>query len=190
MDTEITESDNRQLGLILRESHLYRDNDISKLIIKVKDEIDYEMNGSAGLTTVSLGRNDVFLNFLKKKEFAVINGNKFELTDKGRILKAKGDYKKYTEFIISEVHKEEERKKESDRRDRKLEWIALSQARINLAIAIAAGVASLYYVWQFVKEYWGDYDFSACQSLWVLVGIVVGILSTITWQELTKDKKT
>ena len=105
-----------------------------------------------------------------------------QLTDAGRELKALGSIDLYNDHLYQKsqdkFNLENDRKRDFQRNE--------YQFVVNVCIAIATGVAALYYIWQFLKEYWSDYEFSTPRFCLFLLGIFTGILVLWIAQKIYK----
>lgn len=99
------------------------------------------------------------------------------LLDKGRKLKDCGSVEEFNRVSLAE-----------ERRLYRLDQTVLNTFRVNLCIGVSTLIAALYYIWQFGKEYWGDYKLSYPRLSIFVFGIIVGIVILRTIQELVRRK--
>lgn len=97
--------------------------------------------------------------------------------DKGRKLKDCGSIEEFDRISMNE-----------ERLKILLNRTVLRNYWINLCLAISTGIAALYYIWQFLKEYWTDYEFSY-PRFWIFVlGICTGVLGLLIVQKVLNRK--
>lgn len=133
------------------------------------------------------GGADRCFEFFKGEGFMESDSHlhKCRLTENGLLLKAKGDYEKYVDFILSEKNKIDQLQREVRQLARRQSIFAEMQVWINLCIAYGVSIAAVYYC---VQMYDGSPKPHPCLAKNIFyISIAVGILMLVI-RLLRKDK--
>lgn len=188
----ITRGNNNIIGLIVAKIPERGDFNFNSVYNSISQKDFNEAHGHIGSWASPVtGGLEMCYQFLKGEEFleSTLDRLKSKLTESGRILKDKGDYENYVNFIISEKNRIDQLEKEGHRLAHRQSILAERQVWINIWIAVGVSIAAVYYLFQLYDGQPLPHPCAALYTLCITVGAGILALALKALQK-HKDKQT